>query len=499
MFPYDRVINIRKESPTPVYRQIAIAIIHAVSNGTLQPGAILPGSREMAGRLGVHRKTVIAAYEELDAQDWIVITPRKHVAVSESIPSLAPQKWNPAAQAPYDHALPVPFRMVSKAAAKRPAAFPPTAPGMANTTSKKTAFPPPAAATVIDDGHPDIRLSPIDALLKTYRSLASRKHAVRNDAQGTLPLREELAGYLSETRGLSISPDNILITHGAQMSIYLAARLLLGPASRVIVGAPNYPVANQAFEETGAGLIHVKVDEDGIDTDAVEKICRKKKISAVYVIPHHHYPTTVTLSVQRRMKLLELSKRFSFAIIEDDYDYEYHYTSSPYLPLASTQHQGHVIYIGSFSKVLDPSIRLGFMVAPENFITQCTALRKMIDAGGDGYMQNALAALIRGGELKRHLKKARKCYYQRRNALDALLKSRLGKYISYTLPSGGMAIWVKVAPEVPVRALTANGPLQVIHVDEARNAFRFGFASSNEKELAAAVALLEKNVGKKKR
>lgn len=476
MFPYEHIIIINKESKIPIYRQIAISIINAIRNGTLKAGTHLPGSRELAKTLGVHRKTVIAGYEELDAQGWIMIIPRQYVAVSEHIPLLKPQKWSEQnILTPYENDLNVPFRIIEE-----------------NTVDENTAS---NSDIIIDDGHPDVRLSPIDDLLKTYRSLTSRKYAIKNanigTTQGTLKLREELVNYLSVTRGLNISVDNLLITHGAQMSIYLSAQLLLGYSSNIIVGKPNYPVADKTFEETGAKIIEVNVDDRGIDTDAIETICKRKKIDAVYVIPHHHYPTTVTLSVDRRVKLLELSKQFSFAIIEDDYDYDYHYTSSPYLPLASGNHNGNVIYIGSFSKMLDPALRIGFMVAPKNFIAQCTAFRKIIDVGGDGYMQNALATLIKEGELKRHLRKAKKCYHGRRDFLDTLLREKLGEYVSYTLPTGGMAVWVKLSADLSITRLVANTQFKIIRWDTEQNAFRFGFASMDETELTQAVEALK--------
>ena len=482
MLPYEHIIIIDKESKVPLYRQIAISIINAIRNGTLKAGTQLPSSRELSKTLGVHRKTVIAGYEELDAQDWIMIIPRKHIAVSEHIPLLKPQKWGGPdnIRPPYENNLDIPFRVIEEKGFDE------------NTVS----YPD----IMIDDGYPDVRLSPIDDLLKTYRSLTSKKYAIKNanigTTQGTLKLRDELVNYLSLTRGLNISVDNILITHGAQMSIYLSAQLLLGRSSNIIVGKPNYPVANKTFEETEANLIEVNVDNKGIDTDAIEKICERKKIDAVYVIPHHHYPTTVTLSVERRVKLLELSKQFSFVIIEDDYDYDYHYTSSPYLPLASGNHNGNVIYIGSFSKLLDPALRIGFMVAPKNFIEQCTAFRKIIDVGGDGYMQNALATLIKEGELKRHLKKSKKCYHQRRDFLDALLIEKLGRYISYTLPTGGMAIWVILNPNYAITRLVANTQVKIIRWNAEQNAFRFGFASMNETELTQAVEALKMGLEK---
>jgi GntR family transcriptional regulator/MocR family aminotransferase len=476
MFPFESIITIDKEQKEPVYKQIAFFIINAIRGGTLKAGTHLPGSRQLAKILGVHRKTVIAAYEELNAQDWIVIIPRKHVSVSERIPLLKPQKWNiKTSLRSYENDLGLSFRKIDEN----------LAPDNSSIIDNM----------IIDDGHPDVRLSPIDELLKTYRSYTSRKYAIKNahigTQQGTLKLREELSQYLAETRGLNISVDNLLITHGAQMSIYLTAQLLLDKQSYIIVGKPNYPVANKTFEEAGARLIEILVDENGMDINAVEAVCKKKKIAAVYIIPHHHYPTTVTLSIERRMKLLELSQEYSFAIIEDDYDYDYHYTSSPYLPLASAGHNGNVIYIGSFSKMLDPSLRIGFLVAPSNFIVQCTALRKLIDAGGDGYMQNALASLIKDGELKRHLKKAKKIYHLRRDLLDILLKENLSRYITYTLPSGGMAIWIKLLSNYPVSQLNEIPQLKILQINLEHNAFRFGFASMNEQELTEIVEFLE--------
>lgn len=476
MFPFQHIITLDKESKIPLYRQIAVAIINEIRTGTLKAGAHLPGTRELSKTLGVHRKTVIAAYDELSAQDWIIVIPRKHVTVSKQIPILKAQKWNQKeASLSYQNTFDLPLHRLEEKTIDQPILS--------------------ASEILIDDGYPDIRLSPIDELLKMYRSYTTRKYAVKNaivgTTQGTLKFREELVGYLSKTRGLNISTDNILVTHGAQMSIYLASQILLDKEATIIIGNPDYPIADKTFERTKASVVAVPVDENGLDVDTIEKICQKKKVTAVYVIPHHHYPTTVTLSVERRMKLLELSQQYSFTIIEDDYDYDYHYSSSPYLPIASGSHNGNVIYIGSFSKVLGPSIRIGFMVAPKNFIRQCTMLREVIDYGGDGYMQNALAELIKNGDLSRYLKKTKKSYHQRRDYLDALLKKYLGDSISYSLPNGGMAIWIKINPAFSVSKLASVPQLHIKRIHEQENAFRFGFASMNEKELEEAVLCLK--------
>lgn len=479
MFPFENIIFIDKESKLPIYRQIAISIINAIRNGNLQAKMPLPGTRELAKMLNVHRKTVIAAYDELYAQDWILIVPRKQVTVSEHIPTLKPQKWTiEGTSTPYENNFDIAIHSLK------------------NTSTQKeiTAI----LGTFIDDGYPDIRISPITELLKIYRSYTSKSYSIKNAVvgatQGTLKLREALAKYLATTRGLNISADNLLITHGAQMCIYLSAQLLLKEGNTVVVGKPGYPIANNTFKNTKATVIEVNVDENGLDIDALEKLCKKQKITAVYIIPHHHYPTTVTLSVERRMKLLDLSNQYSFAIIEDDYDYDYHYSSSPYLPLASGNHNGNVIYIGSFSKILGPSIRIGFMVAPQNFIQEATDLRKIIDVGGDGYMQNALAELINNGDLGRYLKKAKKHYHQRRDYLDKLLKEHLSDYISYGFPDGGMAIWIKLKQAFSVEKLAKIDQLQIKQIYPNENAFRFGFASMTEQELEQAILLLKKHL-----
>jgi len=476
MLPFERIILIDRTSKIPVYRQIAISFIGAISQGVIKANTHLPSTRDLAKILAVHRKTVVAAYEELEAQDWVVSVPRKYVAVSAKIPNLKPKKWTDeqANLSSYATRFELPFKQI-------------TAPKPKSNT--------PLPSVIIDDGFPDVRLSPIDDLLKIYRSYTSKKHSIRTatfgSAQGSLKLREVLADYLSETRGLNIEKEHILITHGAQMSIYLAAQLLLTKGDVVVVGKPNYTKATQVFEQTGATVLEVGVDEHGLVIEQVQLICEQQPVKAIYVIPHHHYPTTVTLSIDRRIALLKLAQQYRFAIIEDDYDYDYHYASSPYLPLASSQHSGNTLYIGSFSKLLDPSIRIGFMVAPFNFIEQGVALRKLIDVGVDGYMQNALAELIRLGELKRHIKKAKKCYFSRRDYLNQLLQEHLSAHVVYALPSGGMAIWVVLKKPHLIDYVLNDPRLSIKKSDVGLNAFRFGFASMNEKELEQAVLLLK--------
>ncbi len=486
MLPFDKLLPTDKTSAQPVYQQIANAMIRHIQSGLFTPGMALPGTRELAGLLNLHRKTAIAAYDELAAQGWITAIPRKGFNVTHILPEVKPRRW---AQKPQDlsfrEKMAAPFYILHKTGFPAPALLP---------------IPP---RLIIDDGHPDDRLAPIDLLGREYRgrlkSAAVRRQVSASLVAGSPRLREALVSWLAGTRGLQAQVSNILVTHGAQMSIYIAANLLLKAGDAVIVAEPGYFVANEVFHHLGANILRVPIDEHGIDVDRVEKLCRQHPTRMLYVIPHHHHPTTVTLSPERRMRLLELAEKFNFAIVEDDYDYDFHYSSSPYLPLASGNHGNRVVYIGSFSKSLSRSIRVGFMVGPEDFTAQAVYLRRLIELKGDNNMEDTLAALILNGDISRHLKKVNKIYETRRNHLCQLLDTRLSGIVSYRKPSGGMAIWTSFAPHIPLPDLTAKALRQGLYLSDTRlynthqtnyNATRIGFASLSEPEMEEAIDIL---------
>jgi len=212
-------------------------------------------------------------------------------------------------------------------------------------------------------------------------------------------------------------------------------------------------------------------------------------------------PTAVALCPERRQQLLALARRYSFAILEDDYDFDFQYAVSPILPLASVDTCGNVIYIGSFSKTIAPAIRIGFLVAPVNLIEQATRLRRLIDRQGELLMEEAMANLLRNGDIDRHLKKANKIYHERRDRLCALLRSELGSRVDFCDPSGGFAVYTHFHG-MPLRDIQAaasrlglgmgNGEDYWHDPKRRENAVRVGVASRNEKELEEAVGVLKK-------
>lgn len=487
MIPLKELITIDPTSNTAVYLQITNSIIHNIRAGRLRRGLQLPGSRDLADMLQVHRNTLLVAYEELQAQGWIETIPRKGTFVTRNLPDIQPEEIEQGQTVGH-----YPGQTLFPINEKSIASFP-------------ASHVPDADILVIDDGFPDIRLAPMELYTRELRSLSRRhtfsKYYKYGDSRGTAYLRETLSSFLNDTRGLPVSPDNIMITNGAQMGIYLASRLLIKPYDDIIIGEPGFFGATLALQQTGATINRVPVDDYGIDVNAVEALCKEKEIRLLYVIPHHHHPTTVTLIPERRVRLLELAAHYKFAIIEDDYDYNFHYASNPVLPMASLDHHGNVIYIGTLSKTLIPSVRMGFIVAPVNFIQAASNIRRTIDWQGDSMKEVAIAELYRNGTMERHVKKIVALYRKRRDYFCELLKGRLGELVSFKTPDGGMSVWARFhdadLSQVEKKALTMglkinNG--RMYNTGTEYNTTRLGFASLNTEEQEKAIDILSKAI-----
>jgi GntR family transcriptional regulator/MocR family aminotransferase len=285
------------------------------------------------------------------------------------------------------------------------------------------------------------------------------------------------------------------------MGIYLAAQLLLNPADNIAVGVSNYTLADNTFRHAGANLLRIPVDGNGMDVDHLEVVLQSTKIKAVYIIPHHHCPTTVTMSVERRLKLLKLAKEYRFAIIEDDYDFDFHYDNKPYLPLASIDHNQNVIYIGSVTKTFAPALRIGFMVGPSAFVEAAASLRELIDKQGDTVLEEAFAALFDNGEMDRYFRKALKIYKQRRNLFCQILKSDFNDVIEFKVPEGGLAVWANFDKKIDLVKMSGDASKKRLYIDDGNfykneifssNGLRMGFASLEENEMVEALGILKK-------
>jgi GntR family transcriptional regulator/MocR family aminotransferase len=487
MLPYKSLIQVDRSSSVTLYIQVCNSFISLITNGTLQPSDTLPGSRILADLIGINRNTVKLAYEELISQGWAESIERKGVFVLSRLPVVS--KTVPPPEINKNNNPRDSFIWTNNFINALPA-----------KNLQKTML-------TIDDGFPDVRLTPIDLLMREYRSLSRRLYGKNflkyGSSKGSEHLRGAICNYLSNTRGLVASPENMLITKGSQMGIYLAAQLLINPSDNIAVGLSNYALADETFKHASANLVRIPVDINGMDVDYLDEILQHKKIKAVYIIPHHHCPTTVTMSMERRLKLLKLAKEYRFAIIEDDYDYDFHYDNRPYLPLASIDHNQNVIYIGSVTKTFAPALRIGFMIGPPAFVDAAASLRELIDKQGDTVLEEAFAMMFDNGEMDRYFRKTLKIYKQRRNQFCEILKSDFSESIEFNTPEGGLAVWATFDKRIDLVKMSEDAAKKRLSIDDgifyknelfAANGIRMGFASLEENEMVEALSILKKVV-----
>jgi GntR family transcriptional regulator/MocR family aminotransferase len=480
------LISIDKDNVQPVYLQIANQLMVFIKEGNLQAGHRLPSTRQMADWLLVHRKTVIQAYDELLAQGWLESRTGSGTYVAKHLPEIHPRSLLNGAAKPINPAHVAGFEFDATPHLDTPIVL-----------SKHKYH--------LDDGFPDSRLAPLEELARGYRSqLLTGNPYVRlgyGDTLGSLWLRQVLADYLNDTRGLKVTSDNILITRGTVMGLYLSCTAFLQPGDIAVVGELNYNGANMNFLQAGAKLLKVPVDEHGIVVEALADICRKQRVRIVYVTSHHFYPTTTALRADRRIELLRLAEQYGFIIFEDDYDYDFHYLSKPLLPLASADKAGMVLYCGSFTKSISPAFRVGYLVASENAIRHLAQLRRIIDRQGDNMLENAIAELLQNGIIQRYLRKSMRIYRQRRDVFCELLKNNLSEYLQFQVPVGGMAVWTHFDPSIDLNVLAQKALQHELFFspgfrnDETSpvlNATRLGFASSTPEELEVCVSILRK-------
>nr|WP_246586959.1 PLP-dependent aminotransferase family protein [Stakelama flava] len=463
----------------PIYMQIIQALIRDIESGHLASGTYLPSTRELASTLGVNRKTVVLAYEDLIAQGWLASAGTRGTMVSQSLPEATRRQENalPADQptsADYRFALPP----------ERPLAL------------------PEGGGIKIDEGTPDGRLMPTEVLSRAYRTAirnASRENRLQyRDPRGSPRLRQAIAGMLKGERGLPVAAENICITRGSQNGMFLAAQMLVGAGNAVVVEALTYEPAVAAFRARGAEIVSVGLDEEGIDIDELERVCRRHPVRAIFLTPHHQFPTTVALRPERRLRLLSLAHQFGFAVIEDDYDHEFHFNSQPLLPMAAYA-PAQVIYVGSLSKLLLPALRIGYVAAPVDVIDAIAHQVSVTDGMGNTLTEDAAAELIENGELKRHARKVRQVYAERRTAFAALLDEHLGGIAEYAMPDGGLAFWLRFRDPAALARVEANASRFGVNFAASQSyvtrpdtpsGLRLGFASLASKEAEAAIRRL---------
>jgi GntR family transcriptional regulator/MocR family aminotransferase len=476
--PWNLEVEINRESGISIHRQITQTIIAEIQRGRFSAGIALPGSRELASKLGVNRKTVVQAYEDLIAQGWLSSENKRGTFVSSRIQTNTinlslNQQEGAIQQARKSH----------------------------SETRKKAGFP----VIEFNEGISDSRLMPLEPLSRAMRhaliSTCRTNRPAYVEPCGAEILRQAILHMLNISRGLHANLENICIVRGAQMGLFLIARVLIQPNDIVVMENLCNPMASNAFKSANAHVLPITQNQNGIDLDALEQLCISTKIRAVYVNPNYQVPTTVTMPMENRLRLIALAEKYDFLIIEHDHDVEFHYAKKPLMPISSFDHANRVIYIGSFSNILTPTFRIGYVVASHHTTKLFSKEIQLIDRQGNTVTELALAELIHTGEVARHTLKASKIYEQRLRFASELIRHELGDFVQFTVPDGGLALWLNVNHQINFHTL-----LQYMEQEKLRMVtgaqfslsntqaatIRLGFASMNHEELSTGINRLKR-------
>jgi GntR family transcriptional regulator/MocR family aminotransferase len=401
-----------------IYRQLSAAIIE----GRLHASEALPPTRELAATLGVSRTTVAVAYDRLLAEGFVVSRPGAgtFVARGRAIPATR--------RAPRGHA-------VGPRAVWADVGTGPTAPDR--------------LAYDFAVGVPDPRLFPLVAWRRSVANELQPTSALLDGyghPAGLPRLRAAIARHIGLSRAVRAGADDVVVTSGAQQAFDLVARVVVAPGDIVAVEEPGYPFARAAFEKLGATVVGVPVDSKGI---VVGELPRRARL--VYTTPSHQFPTGVRTSLGRRLDLLAWAAASNAVIIEDDYDSEFHYGTGSLDPLQSLDRAGRVVYIGTFSKTLLPTLRIGFLVAPASLVPALTRAKHLSDWHTDIVTQGALARLLEEGTFAAHVRKANHVYADRRNRIVDGVARELPRWLEVVPSVAGLHLFAQLRSHVPLR------------------------------------------------
>ena len=397
-------IRLDPDHPTPLFRQLYEALKAAVLDGRISPGMQLPPTREFAALLGVSRQTVLNAFEQLAAEGFLSGTVGKGTFVSHNLP-IADRAANPTASPDNRHLL-----------SER---------GLRYTGEQSRMNTHRGAPTAFRIGMSAVDAFPFDAWAR-LEARQWRRPAFQlgyNDAAGFPPLRELLAAYLRASRGVNCTAEQVIVTSGSQQALYLIAHLLLAPGDAAWVEDPGYPGTRATLHAADARICPVPVDDQGLLVEFGAASHPQAKLA--YVTPSHQYPLGVTMSLQRRLQLLDWAADARAWIVEDEYDSEYRYSGRPLASLQSLDKTGRVIYVGTLSKVMFPGLRLGYFVVPPDLAEAFARAKSVIDRHSAIAPQAVLADFIAEGHFARHIRRTRMICNERRVALLEALASHL--------------------------------------------------------------------------
>ena len=482
-FPLGAII-LDETAHEPLYQQLESQIRSAIWESRLQPGDRLPSTRQLARDLGVARNTAKNAYNQLIVEGYLVTATGSGTRVARELPE---QLLHVSERRPMPNLATTAFPL--SATAKRMIAMSPLIEAESNRVARP--FRPHTPAS---DAFP----RELWAQMTTRRSRRmSRDLLERVDPRGYRPLREAVASYLGSARGVAIDADQVIITAGAQQAIELIAKLILERGDLVCMEDPGYTPARVLFELAGAKIVSTPVDDEGLDVAELDKTVPDAKL--VFVTPSSQFPLGMTMSLPRRLALIEWAKHSGTLILEDDYNGEYRYAGRPLPALYGLAPPGRVLYTGSFSKLLFPALRIGYVVVPPSVVDHFAAARWLTDRHSPPLEQAVLADFINEGHFARHVRRMRTLYAERQDALVAAASRDLDGILDVPACDAGLHLvgWLnrKIPEEAMVQAASAAGieltPTSWFGARRSdRQSFILGYAPFSAKEIRRATKAL---------
>ncbi|HEV2400070.1 MAG TPA: PLP-dependent aminotransferase family protein [Candidatus Sulfotelmatobacter sp.] len=475
------MIHVDRSLTEPLHRQIYNAFRSAIVDGRLRPGQRVPSTRILATEIAVSRFPVLNAYAQLLAEGYLEARVGAGTVVSDSLPEQL------TTSAPAGAKKPSPRRGTRHVSLR------------CSQLPRREFLPWFAHLGAFRVGQVAMDQFPLQiwsALVARHSRSLNIKSAHYGDLMGHESLRRAIANYLKTSRSVRCEPDQVLIVNGSQQALEITTRVLLNPGDRVWVENPSYHLAREVFTLNGCDLVPVPVDIEGLNVPAGIQRCGKAR--AAFVTPSHQFPLGVTLSASRRLQLIDWAQHAGAWIIEDDYDSEYRYESLPIASLQGLDPNSRVIYIGTFSKVLFPSLRLGYIVVPPDLIDRFVIMRRTMDLGPPTLYQQVLADFIEEGHFARHLRRMRVYYGGLRRVLFDNVTRLLGDSAEIAGDEAGMHLTLLLRTrhrdrELAHQALAHNlslWPLSPSYVTGTRQGLILGFGATTTKEICDGVRAL---------
>ncbi|MEO0535795.1 MAG: PLP-dependent aminotransferase family protein [Cyanobacteria bacterium P01_A01_bin.123] len=483
----DLAILLDEAITTPLHQQLYEALRQAVLTGKLIPGERLPSTRALATSLGISRGTAKLSYEQLLSEGYIETVMGSGTFVCQHIP-----EPSPLAMPPQPHCS-----------------------GALATTGLSTyaqnfahrALPKPSNRNPAIDfcyWQPAFDHFPLTIWRKlTTRRLQSPDSLDYSaDLLGQKELREAIAHYLVRSRAVHCDAEQVIIVNGTQQALDLIARLFINPGDSVVIEDPGYLSARRIFHSQGAEVLPLPVDTAGLIVEPLQSMSAPIKL--VYTTPSHQFPTGTILSLPRRLELLAWAQQRGAIIIEDDYDSEYRYGERPIPAMQGLDQHNSVIYVGTFSKVLFPALRIGYLVLPPGLVKIFAQAKRLLDRHSPSLEQLVLADFINQGHLERHLRRMRTLYGKRRQALLNSLQTKLGKHVSILGDAAGIHLMVQLHTNISDQDILTFGAQRGLGLTSAasfylkpggKGEFLFGYANLAPEKIDQGIEQLAQILG----